>query len=88
MKPFALLLAGVVLVAIGLGGTLFGSQRSPNDSHLLVAGISGLILAIGVTCLGFGAMRRGYHYRAVGSPPGDMGTAEAVHPAPASLGGD
>ena len=81
MRP--ILVVGVVLVALGLGGAIYASQGDLSDGGLLVAGLSGLALAIGMTCLGFGAFRRGYHYRPIGSPPHDMQAAPAIVTAPA-----
>ena len=49
----------------------------------LAAIVCSLALAIGMTCLGFGAFRRGYHYRPIGSPPHDMQAAPAIVTAPA-----
>ena len=76
MRP--ILVIGVALVALGLGGAIYASQGDLSDGGLLAAGLSGLALAVGMTCLGFGAFRRGYHYRAAGSPPGDLDGAKVL----------
>jgi hypothetical protein len=44
--------------------------------------LSGLSLAIGSLLILFAAARRGYHYRPVGAPPGDMDPEKAELPAP------
>jgi hypothetical protein len=52
----------------------------PGDYTLSL--LSGLSLAIGSLLILFGAARRGYHYRPVGAPPGDMDPEKAELPAP------
>jgi hypothetical protein len=82
---FPIMAAGLAIVALGLGGSLYAVQSGLNDGGLLVAGVSGFALALGMTSLGFAAMRRGYHYRALGSPPGDMDATQAMPAAPARI---
>jgi hypothetical protein len=48
----------------------------------MMALVAGLSFATGIVLLAVGAARRGYHYRPVGAPPGDMDPKKAELPAP------
>lgn len=77
-----LIVGGFVLVLLGLGGVASACQTGAEDSDLLMSVVSGLAVAMGLALIGIGGMRRGYHYRPHGSPPGDMDPDKAFAPTP------
>jgi hypothetical protein len=77
---FTLLLLGALLLVAGIAGSV--NACVGEDPDYLVSVFAGLSLAIGSVLLILGAARRGYHYRPVGAPPGDMDPEKAELPTP------
>jgi hypothetical protein len=75
-----MLVLGAVLVMLGIAGSV--NACVSEDRNFTMALIAGLSLAIGSVLLAVGAVRRGYHYRPKGAPPGDMDPAKAELPTP------
>jgi hypothetical protein len=75
-----MLVLGAVLVVLGIAGS--ANACVSEDRNLTMALIAGLSFAIGCVLLAIGAVRRGYHYRPEGAPPGDMDPAKAELPTP------
>ncbi|HTM33996.1 MAG TPA: hypothetical protein VL263_21945 [Vicinamibacterales bacterium] len=75
-----MLVLGAALVVLGIAGS--ANACMSEDRNLTMALIAGLSLAIGCVLLAVGAVRRGYHYRPEGAPPGDMDPAKSELPAP------
>ena len=75
-----LLVLGALLVVVGIAGSVNACVTEDGDSMVSLA--AGLSFAIGCVLLILGAARRGYHYRPVGAPPGDMDPEKAELPAP------
>ncbi len=67
----SVMVLGVILTLLGFAGSLNACQTDTDPDQLLAA-LSGLALAVGLACVAVGAARRGYHYRPLGEPPGDM----------------
>ena len=76
----ALLVLGAVFVVAGIAGSV--NACAAEDGDLVMSLLAGLSLAVGCLLLAVGAARRGYHYRPVGAPPGDMDAEKAELPAP------
>jgi hypothetical protein len=76
------LIVGALLVLAGLAGSVSACQASADETHVVMAGLSGLSLAVGLVLLAVGAGRRGYHRRPPGAPPGDMDIDKATEPPP------
>lgn len=75
-----LLIAGAVLVIIGIAGS--ANACLSEDQDYVMSLFAGLAFAVGCVLMAVGAGRRGYHYRPVGAPPGDMDPEKAELPAP------
>lgn len=78
-----MMIGGFVLFVVGLAGAVNACLAGPNDRDTTIAAVSGLLFALGLSLLAFGAARRGYHRRPLGAPPGDMDPGKAtLHPPP------
>lgn len=69
---FTALIVGVALTVIGFGGTVSACMAPAEDRDMVVAGLSGVALAVGLCLIALGAASRGYHRRGLGEPPKDM----------------
>ena len=74
------LVLGAVLVVLGIAGSVNACVTEDGDSMMSL--FAGLSFAVGCVLLAVGAGRRGYHYRPIGAPPGDMDPEKADLPAP------
>jgi hypothetical protein len=75
-----MVIAGVILVVLGLAGAINACVTGLADRGLVVAGVAGLVFAAGCALIVIGAGRLGYHYRPKGAPPGDMSLDEPQDP--------
>jgi hypothetical protein len=75
-----MLVLGAVLLVIGIAGSVNACVTEDPD-YVLSLG-AGLSFATGIVLLAIGAAKRGYHYRPVGAPPGDMDPEKADLPTP------
>ena len=75
-----LLALGALLVLAGVAGSVNACVSA--DGDYVMSAFAGLSLAVGCVLLAVGAARRGYHYRPVGAPPGDMDREKAELPTP------
>jgi hypothetical protein len=75
-----MLVLGAVLVVLGIAGSV--NACVSEDRDLTMALVAGLSFATGCVLLAVGGVRRGYHYRPEGAPPGDMDPEKAELPAP------
>ena len=74
------LVLGAALVVLGIAGSINACSTEDGDAVLSV--FAGLAFASGCVVLALGAARRGYHYRPIGAPPGDMDPEKAELPTP------
>jgi hypothetical protein len=74
------LVLGAALVVLGIAGSV--NACVTEDADYVLSLFAGLAFAIGCVLLAVGAARRGYHYRPVGAPPGDMDPEKAELPTP------
>jgi hypothetical protein len=75
-----LLVLGAVFLVAGIAGSV--NACATEDADYVMSLFAGLSFAIGCVLLAVGAARRGYHYRPIGAPPGDMDPEKAELPAP------
>lgn len=66
------LIVGVILTVIGLGGSASACLAPAEERDMVVAGLSGVALAVGLSLIALGAASQGYHRRGLGEPPRDM----------------
>jgi cation transporter-like permease len=66
------LIIGAALTAVGLGGTVSACSGPAEGRDLVVAVLSGLAFAVGLSLVAVGAVSHGYHRRGLGEPPRDM----------------
>ena len=76
-----LLVLGAVFVVAGIAGSV-NACGATEDGDFMMSLFAGFSLAVGCVLLAVGAAKRGYHYRPVGAPPGDMDPEKADLPAP------
>lgn len=77
-----MIVLGAALVVLGTAGSV--NACVTEDADYVLSLFAGLSFAIGCVLLAVGAVRRGYHYRPLGSPPGDMDPEKAELPTPES----
>ena len=74
------LVLGAALVLLGFAGSV--NACVTEDPDYVMSLFAGLAFAVGCVLLALGAARRGYHYRPLGAPPGDMDPEKAELPSP------
>jgi len=79
---------GLVLTVVGVAGLAVAMLAGQGSGSLFFIVESGMTLVAGLTCLGIGGLRHGYHVRPLGAPAGDMDMAQAIDPEPAVASGD
>ena len=75
-----MLILGAVLVVLGIAGSV--NACTTEDPDYMTSLAAALSFATGIVLLAVGGARRGYHYRPVGAPPGDMDAEKAELPTP------
>lgn len=77
---------GATLSLVGIAGFIIAFATGPHDTPMFFAVESTVALVTGMTLLGIGAFRHGYHWVPVGAPPGDMDMSKAIDPRPPADG--